>query len=48
MGSQGSHAVAAQVYPLVKTDVVALAVVNSVVFQLIPTILRSHRPCNLG
>lgn len=45
---QGSHAVDAQVHPLVKTDVSAITVVNSVVFQLVPAILRSHWPCNLG
>lgn len=48
MGPQGSHAVDAQVHPLVKTDVSTITVVNSVVFRLIPAILRSHWPCNLG
>lgn len=48
MGPQGSHAVDAQIYPLVKRDVSAVTVINSVVFRLVPAILRIHRPCNLG
>lgn len=48
MRPQGSNAVDTQVHPLVKTDVSAINVVNSVVFRLIPAILRSHWPCNLG
>lgn len=47
-GPQGSNAVDTQVHPLVKTDVSAITVVNSVVFRLIPAILRSHWPCTWG